>query len=319
MTLAALGVFMLAVSTRRARRWAFAVLGGASLLEALPMVRLTSDAFYSPSPIVLALRNSGVGLSGGSFARQLSRTPPGAEELTYLAAAGGGGGGAYGSLFGLPELGVYAPGSSWRFWRFFAHPWTPAQSLELAGVLGVSHLVVDLPDEALPPRRVVARDSVHGLSVLAVTPSLPRAYAVQRAIPVPTMEAAFDYLGSSAFKPGREITLEGAVSGSEAQRPSSPAIPVAVPSEHPNDSLELDVELPWSGFVVLNESAFVGWSVEVDGQPQLIRVANGLVRAVEVPAGKHHVAFRYRTPGLAGGALLSALTLAALLGWARWS
>ena len=69
---------------------------------------------------------------------------------------------------------------------------------------------------------------------------------------------------------------------------------------------------PAAGYAVLLDSFAAGWSATVDGAPAPIVRADEVARAVAIPAGAHTIAFRYRTPGLRAGALVS---LAAWLAW----
>lgn len=60
-----------------------------------------------------------------------------------------------------------------------------------------------------------------------------------------------------------------------------------------------------------------GWTATLDGAPVAISRADDLWRSVPVPAGDHEIVFRYRTPGLIAGALVSLLALAVII-W-RWA
>jgi uncharacterized membrane protein YfhO len=86
-------------------------------------------------------------------------------------------------------------------------------------------------------------------------------------------------------------------------------VPCAVTDPDP-EHVTIDCDAPADGWVVLLDAWSPGWSATVDGAPATIRRAEGLVRAVAVPAGAHRVAFRYRTPWLRIGAIIS------LLAWA---
>lgn len=83
--------------------------------------------------------------------------------------------------------------------------------------------------------------------------------------------------------------------------------------------LRVSVSEP-GGYLVLNDSWYPGWEAQLDGEAVPIRKANGLFRAVFVPAGQHRIEMRYRSrpfeTGLwiSGGSLL--LTLSLL--WLRW-
>ena len=70
--------------------------------------------------------------------------------------------------------------------------------------------------------------------------------------------------------------------------------------------------MPADGYVVLADTFYGGWQATVDGQPVPILRANGVVRAVAVPAGAHEIRFVFRPADFAAGAALS--TVAALAG-----
>jgi hypothetical protein len=74
------------------------------------------------------------------------------------------------------------------------------------------------------------------------------------------------------------------------------------------------------GLVVLADQFAPGWSVSVDGRAATPRRYDSVLRAVAVPAGRHQIVWRYRTPGLVAGAALSltGLVLAAIWLTAPW-
>ncbi len=57
--------------------------------------------------------------------------------------------------------------------------------------------------------------------------------------------------------------------------------------------IELDVDSTVGGVLALNETWYPGWVAEIDGKRVPILRADVLFRAVEVPAGRHHVVFRF--------------------------
>jgi hypothetical protein len=71
------------------------------------------------------------------------------------------------------------------------------------------------------------------------------------------------------------------------------------------------------GQAVLLEAWAPGWTATVDGRAAAVERADLLARAVAVPAGARTIVFGYRPPGLALGALVSALALVnlALAAW----
>ena len=65
--------------------------------------------------------------------------------------------------------------------------------------------------------------------------------------------------------------------------------------------------------LVLSDSYYPGWTAQVDGAPSPILRANGLYRAVAIPAGRHQVVFEYRPSSFRNGAWLSAASALVLV------
>jgi hypothetical protein len=79
------------------------------------------------------------------------------------------------------------------------------------------------------------------------------------------------------------------------------------------EHLALEVEAGGPTALVVADQLTPGWSATLDGAPATLYFANVATRGMEMPAGRHRVEMRYRTPGLAFGALLSLLGLIAAL------
>lgn len=71
-----------------------------------------------------------------------------------------------------------------------------------------------------------------------------------------------------------------------------------------------DITLSQAKYLLVTIPYSKGWSAEVDGEPVQVLRANTMFSAVYLTPGQHHVVFRYHTPGLRAGLLLTAL------GWA---
>jgi hypothetical protein len=88
------------------------------------------------------------------------------------------------------------------------------------------------------------------------------------------------------------------------------------------EEVEIETRRATAGWLVLADPWFPSWQATVDGRPARMYRANGLVRAVPVPAGKHRVRFTYRPRAFYRGARISGtagvlLLLGGLFVWGR--
>ncbi len=79
-----------------------------------------------------------------------------------------------------------------------------------------------------------------------------------------------------------------------------------------SDEILLETSAGQPGFAYVVEAYDPGWSATVDQSDASVAPANGFAMAVFVPAGRHNVRLRYRTPGRATGEVLSLLSLGLL-------
>ncbi|GAB4310721.1 MAG: hypothetical protein Kow0059_00300 [Candidatus Sumerlaeia bacterium] len=80
-------------------------------------------------------------------------------------------------------------------------------------------------------------------------------------------------------------------------------------TQYRNDRVIVEAELAQPGFLVLSDTFYPGWRASVNGQPVSMFRANGFLRAVPLPAGRHSVEFRYVPDSFYQGAALAALTM----------
>ena len=81
-----------------------------------------------------------------------------------------------------------------------------------------------------------------------------------------------------------------------------------------SNEVVVEAALPAEGYLVLRDSYDPSWHAEVDGVAADLARANGLYRAVRVPAGRHVIRFSYRPRDLAVGLTITGMTAFALLG-----
>ncbi len=128
---------------------------------------------------------------------------------------------------------------------------------------------------------------------------------------------------------GRAQDLAQTVASSTATLKRRPVIegvaahrgPVAAPTvahvtDDSTDRVTITATAAHPGYLVLDDSAYPGWDVAVDGHASRWHDANENFRAVAIPAGRHTVAFTYRPSSVYDGAIVSAVALLAIIGLA---
>jgi hypothetical protein len=177
--------------------------------------------------------------------------------------------------------------------------------------------------------------------VLRNETALPWAWIVHEARPASTSEA-LEVLDRGLVDPRRTVLLEpllrsplepgsltrlvtGAPPVGQADTPDlSGFLPAEGGAARPDsevtvlafeaDGLLLRARTDTNGVLVLAEVAYPGWVATVDGAPAPIYMANGLMRAVPLPAGEHLVELRFESMALRVGVAVSLFTATALIG-----
>jgi prepilin-type N-terminal cleavage/methylation domain-containing protein len=108
----------------------------------------------------------------------------------------------------------------------------------------------------------------------------------------------------------------------ELRLPSVPAVAGTPGGAEPPDAriiedgandVTVEAGLPAEGFLVLRDSFDPSWRATVDGAPAQVVRANGVYRAVRIPAGRHMIRFRYRPLALGIGLTISGMTALVLV------
>jgi hypothetical protein len=144
----------------------------------------------------------------------------------------------------------------------------------------------------------------------------PRVLVPRRVIVTSGEAASRRVIAGAGFDPRTMAVVErrqpGAPGLAAGGRRAGDSAFAAITSEG-NARVTLRADLARRGLVVLDESLMPGWSVRVDGRPARALRVDDVMRGVVVPAGRHRVEWSYAVPGLRLGAIVSALTLAALV------
>ncbi|MGH6813623.1 MAG: YfhO family protein [Methylocella sp.] len=195
----------------------------------------------------------------------------------------------------------------------------------LAALLGLEYLVLDRPLTELPrdvPRpRAQAIYTSDTMYIYKLGKIVPRAYFASAVEPIDNEEVLDEHV-LPGFDPASEVLIDQAnmadlhggpyaqgtgqerfqtashagqwmgQSVSQASRDARGLSHVAIVN-YADSLVEIDVDAPKAGIVVLHDLFYPGWEARVDGHKEPVLHANILFRGVEVPAGHHRVAFSF--------------------------
>ena len=135
-------------------------------------------------------------------------------------------------------------------------------------------------------------------------PVSPRVYLSRKPITLSHQESLLTVLDRDDFLRGDVDVVEGA----PEPLPGPLSDGTATILEYRPESIRIAVETSQQAVLVLGDAFEPGWTARSEGGVELpIYRANGLVRAVVVPPGRSQIIFRYETPLLGLGILLSAI------------
>ena len=163
--------------------------------------------------------------------------------------------------------------------------------------------------ERLLPAMDVGWQAVHrtnGLPIYEPVPDPMRAWIVPSVEWVANPIEATRLATSSATDLSRTAILEG----SPRTEQGGAGVVTTLRDQGPN-VVELAIEAPEGGWLVLADTWYPGWAAELDGQAIESYPANGVMRSVWIPAGQHTVVFRYLPITVPFGLALTIFGLAA--------
>ncbi len=178
-------------------------------------------------------------------------------------------------------------------------PLFPSYRSTMADLLGLRYIAIDRPIEKLD-NKLKPGD----LTLLATTKN---AYIYENPRALPRVLFPFDWEPANfeamakdgvwpMFDPRRTVLLRGIPQNTSGlqSRPVSLREASTELRIYRNTEVEVTVNTPRPGFLVLNDVWHPWWFGSVDGKPADILRANVLFRAIQVPAGRHVVRFEFR-------------------------
>jgi hypothetical protein len=142
---------------------------------------------------------------------------------------------------------------------------------------------------------------------------LPRTYLVDSIIRVDEETEAWNEIVAASFSPRREAVVEDCDWRPPSERPASEGPGTAEIVLDRRDRVEIDVRAARDAFLILSDSYYPGWTASLDGARVEIYRANYLFRGLRMPAGTHRVAFQYVDWPFRIGAVITLLTLVAVI------
>jgi hypothetical protein len=146
---------------------------------------------------------------------------------------------------------------------------------------------------------------------------LPRAFLVTNALGVGSEREAIQGINKPDFDGQKIIYIQGPVSHSTAFDPNA-ALRADVVGYAPG-IVDIRTSSDRPAYLFTSEVSYPGWEAMLDGVQVPILTADGLFRAVDVPAGEHHLYFQYRPIPLYAGMISTGAAVLIMAGALLWA
>ncbi len=147
--------------------------------------------------------------------------------------------------------------------------------------------------------------------------AMPRAWLVPHADAVSSDEAFRRIRGKSEmpFDPKLTVLLEAPPEKLAGLSPGNFSADAGVKiTDYAPNHLIIETRADKPSVLVASEINYPGWEATIDGQRVNIYAVDYLLRGMILPAGEHHVEMRYTAPAARNGAVISGLSLLAMIG-----
>jgi hypothetical protein len=185
-------------------------------------------------------------------------------------------------------------------------------------LLNVQYVVTWLDDLAVPATPIYQEPAKKGEETFVhrLEAEHPWAWMVYSAEEIASEDLLLARLAQPDFDPYRTAlllqTLATALPGQQAGQPRLQL------EENSPSHLALEVAHATNGLLILSEIYYPGWEARLDGQPVPLLRANSILRAVEVPAGRHRVEMTFNPLSVKLGLAVSVATLLLSLASGLW-
>jgi hypothetical protein len=187
----------------------------------------------------------------------------------------------------------------------------------LHNLMGVKYVLADKDDPPGDERLVPVYVGNPEIDVFLNTRALPMAILVHDAQVVHDHEAAWQAVHAPGFDPTRVVVLEEehASDGSGATGEGGRIEYI----RYDLSEIQLAVDMPAGGWLVLSEVYYPGWRATVDGEQVDVLRANYTFRAIPLSAGEHLVRTWFAPWTWHVGLAVSGVTWMGLAIWAGWA
>ena len=177
----------------------------------------------------------------------------------------------------------------------------PSYDSLLADMLGLKWIAIGVPLETIDPKATEGQAKqitrFPGSWIYENPGTLPRVMFVPEAKGADFATIVATGRWPEGFDPRRTVLVSAnspALAAPAAPLPAGTDLSKAVGiTAYHNASVEIAVDAPVEGFVVLNDAYHRWWGADIDGTQAPVEQANVLFRAVKVPAGRHTLTFTF--------------------------
>ncbi|MHB8620726.1 MAG: YfhO family protein, partial [Chloroflexota bacterium] len=202
----------------------------------------------------------------------------------------------YESIWGVFNPVVVA--DYYDFWKTYI----PGRGSRLYDLLGVKYLLAK-NGTPLDPKFVPVARAGEQVTIYRNRTALPRAFVVGQSAGG-THPQALQTIRSPAFRPDQEAILEGGPAAGDRGGPWPATL-----SHETGNRLDVAVDAPRPGILVISDVYYPGWHARVDGKSARLYRADYVFQGVQVPAGKHAVQLHFAPTTFRLGAAVS------IFGW----
>jgi len=156
-------------------------------------------------------------------------------------------------------------------------------------------------------------------NVFENTEVFPRSFFVYDYEVVNSIDKTFEKISEPDFDLRNKVIIERDLPENEKNSISQHSSGDSTFTSYSTNNVELTVETESPGLLVLTDNFYPGWKAKVDGIETEVYRADGVVRAVFVPAGSQTVEFYYMPDSFVNGVIISLVTAGILCSFLAYS